>query len=146
MLTRLIRCSFCSRTAPPKLATAYWSWFKADGERVCWKLAYCLEHAREHLFGSSSVLLTAASTRELSDCVSCGGSLIDDQDPVWLTLYLPGKERADVGFPLDAACAARIRIPLTTYGVKQPDRQPGSNRGAAAVDPWAEMGIEPRVA
>ena len=139
-------CSFCRQRPPGKLATGYWSWFNADGSRVCWKLVYCPECAREHLFGSSSVLQTAAQTQDLSACVSCHSEVQDAMDPVWLTLYLPGKERTDIGLPLDAACAARLRIPLTTHGQKLRDRQPGSNRGAPAVDAWAAIGIEPRVA
>jgi hypothetical protein len=139
-------CSFCDRPKTGKLANAYWSWYLADGERVCWRLLYCPEHAAEHLFGSSSVLRMSAETSETFACLSCGGDVSQDSDPVWLTLFLPGKERMDFALQLDGACAARMRIPLTTTGRKQASRPQGSGGGAPRDDPWAAMGIAPRMA
>src|ERR1044072_6825578 len=116
-------CSVCRQRKPDKLATAYWAWFNADGERSAWKLRYCLGCAD----GSLSTLLGRSLGSETRDsmfaCVSCGASAETDSDPIYITLYLPSKEPMEIALQLDGACAAKLRIPITTKGERLPDRR-----------------------
>lgn len=137
-------CSMCRGRKPGKLASAYWAWFLADGSRSAWKLRYCLECATEWLsiiFESSRQM---DGNLEAFACVSCGASAEMDNDPVYCTLYLPGREPAEYALQLDAACAAKLRIPITTHGERLPDRG-GVVRGPSPslTSAWDAMGLAP---
>jgi hypothetical protein len=76
-------------------------------------------------------------------CVSCGASASEDSDPIYLTLYLPGKEPREYALQLDGACAARLRIPLTQNGKRLPDRG-GVVRGPSpGLSAWDALGLDP---
>lgn len=136
-------CSVCRSRRPGKLASAYWAWFNADGARSAWKLRYCHVCAPEAL---SIVLAASRSSAEMPDvfaCVSCGASAETDSDPMYLTLYLPGKEPMEYALQLDAACAARLRIPITEGGERLPDRG-GVVRGPSpSTSAWDALGLSP---
>jgi hypothetical protein len=134
-------CSVCGRRKPGKLATAYWAWFDAEGTRSAWKLRYCLEDAPESL----SILLEPSpsleSTSDVFACISCGTQATEDSDPIYCTLYLPGKEPTEYALQLDSACAAKLRIPITTHGERLPDRG-GVVRGPSpSLSAWDALGI-----
>lgn len=137
-------CSLCGMRRPGKLASAYWAWFNADGARSAWKLRYCLECAPE---GLAIVLQSQShldSDSTVFDCLSCGTNATDDSDPVYLTLYLPGKEPTEYAVQLCGACAAKLRIPITENGERLPDRG-GVVRGPSpSITAWDALGIEPR--
>jgi len=136
-------CSVCGARKPGKLASAYWAWFRADGERSAWKLRYCLGCAREHLVDLLSRLRDLGESSEVFACVSCGANASEDSDPTYLTLYLPGKEPTEYALQLDGACAAKLRIPITTHGERLPDRG-GVVRGPSpSVTAWDAMGLSP---
>lgn len=135
-------CSFCCRPSREKLATAYWAWFNADGNRRAWKLRYCLADAQEHLAKLSAISSVTEETSEIFACVSCGVSTVEDSDPIYCTLYLPKRERADLDFQLCSACAARWRIPIVDNGELQADRN-GSTGKVSGLDPWSAIGILP---
>ena len=139
----LLPCSVCGRRRPGKLASAYWAWFDANGERAAWKLRYCLECAQEGL----SVLFKDSQQEEnestVFDCVSCGSQVQEDSDPIFVTLFLPGKEATEHSLQLDGACAARWRIPITLHGTKLENRPLESTR-KEAISAWAAIGIDPR--
>lgn len=126
-----------------KLASAYWAWFRADGERVAWKLRYCLECARMHLPVLSNAFAAVESSEETFACVSCGADASEDSDPIYCTLYLPGREPMELELQLDSACAGKLRIPITDNGERLPDRQ-GSMRGpSSSVTAWDALGLNP---
>lgn len=66
-----------------------------------------------------------------------------DSDPMYLTLYLPGKEPMEYALQLDGACAARLRIPITESGERLPDRG-GVVRGPSpSTSAWDALGLAP---
>jgi hypothetical protein len=136
-------CSVCRQRRPGKLATAYWAWFNADGGRSAWKLRYCLDCASESLTVLFSSPPEADGQSTVFDCISCGASAERDSDPIYVTLYLPGREAMEIALQLDAACAAKLRIPLTERGERLPDRG-GVVRGPSPnTSAWDALGLAP---
>jgi hypothetical protein len=136
-------CSNCRQRKPGKLATAYWAWFLADGERSAWKLRYCPACAEDALLKLLNQVRGMDGTSDVSACVSCGTNAAEDSDPIYLTLYLPGKEPMEYALQLDGACAARLRIPVTTHGERLPDRG-GLVRGPSpSTSAWDALGLSP---
>jgi len=136
-------CSVCRQRKPGKLATAYWAWFLADGERSAWKLRYCPADAQEALLALLSKLREMGEDSTVFACVSCGADATNDSDPIYLTLYLPGKEPMEYALQLDSACAARLRTPITTHGERLADRG-GLVRGPSpSASAWDALGLVP---
>jgi hypothetical protein len=136
-------CSICRRRMPGKLASAYWAWFDAEGNRSAWKLRYCPGCAVESLQKLLSTLHSADQSEDVFACVSCGANAETDSDPIYLTLYLPGKEPTEWALQLDGACAAKLRIPITTQGERLADRG-GLVRGPSpSTSVWDAMGLAP---
>ena len=136
-------CSTCRQRKPGKLATAYWAWFLADGERSAWKLRYCPACAQDALLALLTSLQESGVSPNVFACISCGASAETDSDPIYLTLYLPGKEPMEYALQLDGACAARLRIPITTHGERLADRG-GLVRGPSpSVSAWDALGLSP---
>jgi hypothetical protein len=136
-------CSVCRQRKPGKLATAYWAWFLADESRSAWKVRYCPACAEQHLSALFNQLREMDGTLSVFACVSCGASAETDSDPIYLTLYLPGKEPQEIALQLDSACAARLRIPITTSGERLPDRG-GVVRGpSSSTSDWDALGLAP---
>ncbi len=137
-------CSSCRQRKPGKLATAYWAWFLADGERSAWKLRYCPGCAQEHLLTLLTALREMGEISDVFACISCGSSAQTDSDPMYLTLYLPGKEPQEYALQLDGACAARLRTPITTHGERLADRG-GLVRGPSpSISAWDALGLDPQ--
>jgi hypothetical protein len=135
-------CSMCRQRKPGKLASAYWAWFLGDGSRSAWKLRYCPGCAAENLAALLKELHAMGETSSVFACVSCGTDASQDSDPVYLTLYLPGRDPMEYALQLDGACAARLRIPITTHGERLPDR--GGLVGGpppSSTTVWDELGI-----
>lgn len=81
-------------------------------------------------------------TSEVFACISCGTDASKDSDPVYLTLYLPGKEPMEYALQLDGACAAKLRTPITQQGERLQDRG-GLVRGPSpTTSVWDELGLE----
>ena len=136
-------CSVCRQRKPGKLASAYWAWFVADGSRSAWKLRYCPGCALENLSAVLNRLREMGETSEVFACVSCGADAATDSDPIYLTLYLPGKEPTEYALQLDSACAATLRIPITTHGERLEDRG-GVVRGPSpSTSAWDALGLSP---
>lgn len=134
-------CSVCKQRKPGKLASAYWAWFNADGERSAWKLRYCPGCAKESLLNLLQTLRDMGETDNAFACVSCGMNAAEDSDPVYLTLYLPSKEPTEYALQLNGACAAKLRIPITQYGERLPDRG-GIVRGPSPLlSTWDDLGF-----
>ena len=136
-------CSMCKRRLPGKLAAAYWAWFNADGGRSAWKVRYCLDCASEHLRILLQTSPALDGTSDVFACISCGASASQDSDPIYCTLYLPGKTPQEYAVQLDAACAAKLRIPITSSGERLPDRG-GVVRGPSpSISAWDALGLSP---
>jgi hypothetical protein len=136
-------CSVCRQRKPGKLATAYWAWFLADGERSAWKLRYCPADAQESLLALLTKLRELGESEEVFACVSCGANAAEDSDPIYLTLYLPGREPMEFALQLDSACAAKLRVPITKSGERLADRG-GLVRGPSpSTSVWDALGLAP---
>jgi len=136
-------CSVCRQRKPGKLATAYWAWFLADGERSAWKARYCPACAQEKLLALLARLRETDGMSDVFACVSCGADASKDSDPMYLTLYLPGKEPMEYALQLDSACAAKLRIPITSDSERLPDRG-GVVRGPSpSTSAWDALGLSP---
>jgi hypothetical protein len=82
-------------------------------------------------------------TSGVFDCVLCGASAQEYSDPIYLTLYLPGKEPMELALQLDSACAVSYRIPITENGERLPDRG-GLVRGPSpSTTAWDALGLSP---
>jgi hypothetical protein len=131
-------CSICGKRTAGKLASAYWAWFLADESRTAWKQrldADCLIETYGSLLQSSSTDLTDDST-----CAVCGGSLMDDLDPVFLTLYLPKQPAREYAVGLDAACAAKVRASMQQGAERLEDRSTrGPSPSAPRSDPFGDL-------
>ena len=136
-------CSVCRQRKPGKLATAYWAWFLADASRSAWKVRYCPACAADELLTLFKMLREMDGTSDVFACVSCGTDASQDTDPIYITLYLPGKEPTELALQLDSACAAKLRIPITTHGERLPDRG-GVVRGPSpSTSAWDALGLSP---
>jgi hypothetical protein len=136
-------CSICRQRKPGKLASAYWAWFNADGGRSAWKLRYCPGCAVDRLLNLLTHLRELGDTTEVYACVSCGASASEDSDPIYLTLFLPGKEPTEYALQLDSACAAQLKIPITNSGERLADRG-GVVRGPSTnTTAWDALGLSP---
>lgn len=136
-------CSICRQRRPGKLASAYWAWFLADGSRTAWKVRYCAGCAASELQMLLQQLRHAGETSEVFACVGCGSSAAEDSDPIYLTLYLPGREPEELALQLDSACAAKLRIPITEHGDRLADRG-GVVRGPSpTLTAWDALGLGP---
>ena len=136
-------CSVCRQRKPGKLAAAYWAWFLADGERSAWKVRYCPACAQSDLLALLTSLRSMGESPNVFACISCGSDSTNDSDPMYLTLYLPGKEPQEYALQLDTACAAKLRIPITGHGERLADRG-GLVRGPSpTITAWDALGLSP---
>lgn len=136
-------CSVCGQRKPGKLASAYWAWFNADGGRSAWKLRYCPACAQQHLHDLLQRMSQLGDNSNVFACIACGANASEDSDPIYLTLYLPGREPMEYALQLDSACAAKLRIPLTRSGSRLEDRG-GLVRGPSpATSAWDALGLAP---
>lgn len=139
-------CSMCRQRRPGKLARAYWAWFLADGSRSAWSLRYCASCALESLNPWLERAYRPSEDQGIFACVSCGAGAQTDSDPIYCTLYVPGREPMELALQLDAACAAKLRIPITSHGERLPDRG-GLVRGPSpSASDWDAILTEPSTA
>jgi hypothetical protein len=141
-------CSVCGRRRPEKLSTAYWVWYPDNGERVCHKLRYCLECAGMSLHGLLVRSLATEEPADLFTCTLCGTDASHDGESLFVTLYVPGRERTDLSLLLDTACAVKWRGHVTELGERMENRSldgsPGVGmRGPSSIDPWERLGLSP---
>jgi hypothetical protein len=104
---------------------------------------YCPDCAGVNLSELFKRLRASDGSTDVFSCVSCGASTEGDSDPIYLTLYLPGKEPTEYALQLDSACAANLRSPITTQGERLPDRG-GVVRGPSpSTSAWDQLGLSP---
>lgn len=136
-------CSSCRQKKPGKYAAAYWAWFNADRSRSAWKQRFCAPCAVANL---QKLLLTLNSVNSDStgyECISCGADTRSDSDPVYLTLFVPGKEPTEYALTLDGPCAVSMRVQAQIGAERLPDRG-GVVRGPSPSDSdWDELSPVP---
>ena len=143
LLVSVFPCSVCRQRKPGKLATAYWAWFLADGERSAWKVRYCPADAQQALLSLLTTLRGQDGNENVFACISCGIDSSTDSDPMYLTLYLPGKEPMEYALQLCGACAVKLRGPIVGSGERLADRG-GLVRGPSpSTSAWDAMGLSP---
>ena len=126
-------CSSCGQRVQGRIASAYVAWFKADGERVAYKLRLCFDCVRVN-FTPLFVAMREADPAVLTWCPICAKETPSAElDPVYLTLYLPKDEPKEYAFQFHAVCAAKFRGPVATNGTRLPDRG-GSVRGPSSFE------------
>jgi hypothetical protein len=136
-------CSVCRQRKPGKLATAYWAWFREEGDRCAYKCRYCPDCAMEALHKLLLELRGMGQVREATACISCGSDANEDAVPIYLTLYLPKKEPEEFALMLDSSCSARIQAQIMAVGDPLADRG-GLVRGPSlSTRAWDEMGLVP---
>jgi len=136
-------CSICRARRPGKLATAYWAWFDDGGARHAWKQRFCASCALDNLQKLLMTLSAAGSISDVFACVACGASAEHDSDPVYLTLYVPGKDPQELALQLDGPCAVDIRVKAMTGAERLEDRG-GVVRGpSTSTSAWDALGIGP---
>jgi hypothetical protein len=139
----LFPCSICRKNKPGKLATAYWAWFKADGERTARKLRYCLEDAMSELAFVQRYLQETATNGETFACLDCGSALGDDMSRLYVTLYLPNSMPVEVGLPLCEQHSIARRSELTELGEPLPDRGAVMRGPSPLLTAWDAFHVEP---
>lgn len=136
-------CSVCGQRKPGKLASAYWAWFNADGGRSAWKMRYCPACAVDGLKQLLGNLQPMDGELSVFACVSCGGDASTDSDPIYCTLFVPGKTMQEIALQLDSACAVKLRSPITARGERLSDRG-GVVRGPSpSTSAWDALGLAP---
>lgn len=138
-----IPCSVCRKRSPQKMASAYWAWFREDGERSAWKLRYCLGCATTRL-----ALLSAsgsmAEAEDASNCLGCGTEVDQVEGALtFCTLFLPGKEPMEYALLLCPACAVKSRAPLIEDGRRLPNREEKVRGPSPSTLAWDNLGLSP---
>lgn len=136
-------CSVCRQRRPGKMATAYWAWFDANGDRCAWKQRFCAACAQANLHTLLLTLRSEGSDSNTFACVSCGTDASQDSDPVYLTLYVPGREPEELALQLDGPCAANMRSQAQVGAERLADRG-GLVRGPSPTNTtWDAIGLAP---
>jgi hypothetical protein len=83
-------------------------------------------------------------------CPACGISTVDDYDPVYVKIYVPGLVPLNSEWPLCPPCAVPVRQRAMQGAQQLEDRQSGGLGAAGGPQPvtaaatWASLGIVPR--
>ena len=138
----LYPCSACGQRAPGKLAQVYWAWLRADQSRVSYKQRLCTTCYCMHVLP-----VAAEAVSNVVACPVCHAGTLDDMDPVYATIYLPGQDRTDAEMALCGPCAVEVRNRALLGAEQLVDR--GAEVGGpspqpvTAADAWAALGIRP---
>lgn len=131
----LLPCSTCRKRPRGRLATVYLAFFQGP-ERIGERGRYCIPCVTElaNYVRELKPLPTEDETIEWPEtCPSCGGSIAEDFDPTYLTVYMPKAEAVQLVIAHCGTCAAAARPQLRVGMDRIPDRQSaGRVEGAAA--------------
>lgn len=133
-------CGVCGTRQKGKLASAYWAWFNADNERYACKQRLCVDCVSE---GFSQLLRSASeASPHVCMCPACGTDASADLDPIYLTLYVPGREQLTFDLTTCAVCAAMIRIRAQEGSERLENRQLQSSI-VSPTKAWDDLGLAP---
>jgi hypothetical protein len=114
----LIPCCVCHGHIPNKPVSIYWAWNRADGSRAAWLQKVCVA-----CFAAGLAQLAQKIAPDALVCPQCGIGTVDDMDPVYASLYIPGYEKITVEAPLCGPCAVPIRTAAQVGATALPQRQ-----------------------
>ena len=143
LLVSLLPCSGCARRVRGKLSTIYWAWFRADQARYACRQRLCAD-----CFTANVTQLAIKAGEELVMCPRCGIATMDDMDPVYADIFVPGFDKVRAEMALCPSCAVSVRNNAMVGCELLPDR--GSEVGGpqppngSTHDAWADIGIVPR--
>src|ERR1700752_40360 len=100
------------------MLSAYWARFLADGTRLAVKQRLCAP-----CYFQVISKYTAAAQVDPDACPGCGSAPLDTPDPVFGTLYAPGREPIEVVMLFDTACAAKAWLSFEDGAQVLPNRQ-----------------------
>jgi hypothetical protein len=135
-------CSVCRARPSGKLASLYAAWFTTPDKRRAVKQRLCAE-----CFKSEVTALYAASVENGEACPSCHAAVSgDDASPIYLTLYLPGREPVEMLLPLCDVCAVTQREQFARGAQPLADRGAGERGPSPQPSPtnqWDAIGLQP---
>ena len=138
----LYLCSACQERVPGKLSQVYWAWIRADGTRASMKQRLCMT-----CFCINVLPIATDALSAIVACPVCHAGTLDDMDPIYATVYMPGQPRMDVEMATCGPCAVEVRNRALAGAVELSDRQ-GALGGSSpptisAADAWAALGLTP---
>lgn len=137
----LYSCAGCGVRPREKLAQLYWAWFREDGVRTAWKQRLCVDCTSSRV--GSILAHSQGESSDLTMCPSCGADASSDLDPIYLTIYVPRRERRDFSLRMCAACAAVTRAAAQQNADKLVDRQ-SSSAETSPTSAWDRLGLSPQ--
>lgn len=136
-------CSRHGARAPGKLASVYWAWFLADGERRAYRERLCIP-----CFAQYVVAINIEAENAPESCPVCHASTAGDADPVFATVFRPGSDPEETIWNTCGVCAVEVRAPIVASGIPLEDRNLGtSGEGprpltqASPTAAWDAMGL-----
>jgi len=132
-------CSYCGERQREKTAQIYIWWYVGE-DRVAYRLWCCAGCAADRwakILQTSNSTLTGEVT-----CIGCGGSLENDDSPVYLNLYLPKQTAREFELDFDAPCAAKIFADTSDFGHRLEDRGArveGPGTSAPQLSAWDSL-------
>lgn len=115
-------CSRHGQRAPGKLASVYWAWFDADGVRHAYKERLCIP-----CFVENVVAWNVEAEANPNSCPVCHTVAQGDADPVFSTVYVPGRGPEETVWQTCGVCAVRVRGPIVASGDPLGDRELGAS-------------------
>ena len=139
-------CSRHGQRAPGKLASVYWAWFLADGERRAYRERLCIP-----CYAQFVVAIGIEAVEQPDHCPICHTEVGRDADPIFATVYRPGAEPEETMWNTCGVCAVSARAPIVEGGIPLEDRTRGTlgegprplTQGSSTAA-WADLGIVPR--
>jgi hypothetical protein len=131
----LLPCSVCKKRPRGRLATVYASFFQGSQRfgkrgRYC---GICVVQLGEYVRGLKPIPSEDESIEWPETCPLCGGSISEDFDPTYLTVYMPKEEAVQIVVAACSSCAANLR-PQVVLGMEPTvDRQAQGRVGGAAA-------------
>jgi hypothetical protein len=135
-------CSACNqRKLGEKLASVYWSWNRADRSRAAWLQRLCIG-----CFILRVMPLQDEDHSEAILCPMCHTPSVDDMDPVFARVYVPGQHDSALELPTCPKCAVALRTEAMEGSEPLPDRQAqvgGQAPNLTGTSVWDSLGLRP---
>jgi hypothetical protein len=119
------------------MATFYWAWFWPSGDRRAYKQLV------DPICAMGIIKRVNDAIAQDDHCIRCHERINGSPEVVvWATIYIPFRERLDVGLPYDAACFEKEADLYSKGGQRLLDRAPavllqeGGPPPGAAWDEW----------
>lgn len=118
-------CTSCKERYPGKATSVYSAWRNGDGmQRQVAKLCERCVHD-----SIAPYVKRAIERGNATGCDQCGSTGPDDYDMVYLTVYLPKREREDFLLTFCSEHESEMHGRLAHLSVRLPERQPQESSG-----------------